>query len=461
MELHDSPVPAPWSSATPEEVAAAAGADDLLVFRQVAEGGFAHLGGSGRGAGWAGIVEVGADEDEPLLAAILGGDTVFRRTESFPWHVVGPYYSRSVAAVAVSDDVFVIFGAADDTFSSLSDGELAALARHASETLFEVSPAKRLADELEVLNAVRDLLQSSAETYDEALQWLVERATVSLSCDLGLAYVDGGARIQIADRRGGEPLDACEVGGALAEIGQWPSFPVCVQEAAAVELPAPFRTADGVLAYYILEIEQPLPGFLLLLHTTAGAPRGFTQLCQSLGQKLVEAAEPQLATALLRESMRAELERAEVAARRDPLTALPNRLAWEEAFAAASPCADAPVSIVKLDCRGLKRINDTHGHRAGDDVLCRIAGILAASVRTSDVAARVGGDEFSILLCDADPDLAATIVDRIERALAGESWPDGPVIGLAIGTATTHDDLATADRQADARMLESKRASRP
>jgi len=118
------------------------------------------------------------------------------------------------------------------------------------------------------------------------------------------------------------------------------------------------------------------------------------------------------------------------------------------------------VSIVKLDCRGLKQINDTHGHQAGDDVLCRIAGILAASVRTTDVAARVGGDEFSILLCDADANLVATIVDRIELALEGESRRDAPVIGLAIGTVTTHDDLATAERQADARMLESKRATR-
>jgi hypothetical protein len=419
MDADDTPVPGRWSSATPEEVAGAAGADDLLVFRRVVKGGFAHLGGSGRGAGWAGIVEVGAEDDEPLLAAILGGETVFRRTERVPWHVVGPYYSRSVAAVAVSDDVFVVFGAADDAFSALSDGELVALARHAGGALFEVSPAKRLADELEVLSAVRDLLQSSAETYDAALWWLVERATVSLSCDLGLAYVDGGTRVQIADRRGAAQLGRENVVGALAEIGQWQSFPVCVQEAAAVELPAPFRTIDGVLAYYVLEIERPLPGFLLLLHTTAGAPRGFTQLCQSLGQKLVEAAEPQLETALLRESMRAELERAEAAARRDPLTALPNRLAWEEALAGASPRLEAPVSIVKLDCRGLKQINDTHGHKAGDDVLCRIAGVLAASVRTSDVAARVGGDEFSILLHETDPDLVATIVDRIEPGARG------------------------------------------
>src|SRR5215831_4087564 len=119
MDPDAIPVAAAWSSATPEEVAGAAGADDLLVFRRVVKGGFAHLGGSGRGAGWAGIVEVGAEDDEPLLAAILGGETVFRRTEPFPWHVVGPYYSWTVAAVAVSYDVFVIFGAAGDALSSL------------------------------------------------------------------------------------------------------------------------------------------------------------------------------------------------------------------------------------------------------------------------------------------------------------------------------------------------------
>ena len=158
--------------------------------------------------------------------------------------------------------------------------------------------------------------------------------------------------------------------------------------------------------------------------------------------------------------MSADLERAEVAARRDPLTALPNRLAWEEAFAAASPSPEAPVSIVKLDCRGLKQINDTQGHLAGDAVLCRIAGILAASVRTADVAARVGGDEFSILLTDADEQLAATIVERIDHALETEICPEGCQIGLAIGAATTRDDLHEAAREADARMLEAKRLSR-
>jgi diguanylate cyclase (GGDEF)-like protein len=460
MDLGDMTVSEPWSTATAGELAAAAGADDLLVFRRVTEGRFAHLGGSGRGTGWAGIVEVGLDEDEPLLTAVLGSERVFRRTEAEPWHVLGPYYSSTVAAIRVSDDVFVIFGANRDAFSSVSDAELTALGRHAGESLFEVSAAKRLADELEVMNAVRDLLQSSSETYDEALHWLVERATVSLSCELGLGYVDGGARIQVADRRGSAALDPEVVAQGLGKISQWKSFPLCVQQADAVELPPPFTTTDGVISYYLLEIEQPLPGFLLLLHTTSGAPRGFTQLCQSLGRRLVEAAEPLLTTALLRETMSAELERAEAAARRDPLTSLPNRLAWTEAFATASLSPEAPVSIVKLDCRGLKQINDTHGHQAGDEVLCRVGRILAASVRSTDIAARVGGDEFSILLGDADAELVETIVDRIERALETESWPEGTCVGLAIGTATTHDDLDAAVQEADARMLESKRLTR-
>ncbi|HUK44955.1 MAG TPA: GGDEF domain-containing protein [Gaiellaceae bacterium] len=459
MEPLEATVPDPWSSATAAEIAEAAGADDLFVFRRVAEGRFAHLGGSGRGAGWAGIVEIGVDE-EPLLAAMLADETVLRRSQREPWHVLGPYYAPSVAAVSVSADVFVVFGAGTDAFSSLSDGELLALARHAGETLFEVSPAKRLADELEAMNAVRDLLQTSAETFDEALRWLVDRASVSLSCDLGLAYIHEGRRVQIADHRGGPRLGEEEVTDALASIGQWSSFPVCVQRASAVELPEPFRAEDGVIAYYLLEIGQPLPGFLLLLHTRAGTARGFTQLCQSLGRKLVDAGEPLLATALLRETMRAELEKAEVAARRDPLTALPNRLAWTEAIASASVGPETPVSIIKLDCRGLKQINDTHGHEAGDRVLCRVAGILIDSVRATDVAARLGGDEFSILLGGADADLAAIVVGRIERALENESWPEGPRIGLAIGSATTYENLEAAERQADASMLESKRLNR-
>ena len=77
------------------------------------------------------------------------------------------------------------------------------------------------------------------------------------------------------------------------------------------------------------------------------------------------------------------------------------------------------MSIVQLDCRALKRVNDTHGHHAGDRLLQRTAEIITSAVRGNDLVARIGGDEFAILLRGADELVAAMIVDRIESAVAG------------------------------------------
>jgi diguanylate cyclase (GGDEF)-like protein len=459
------PVEQTASSATPQlvtaaEIAEAAGAADLFVFRRVSGRRFAHIGGAGRGAGWAGIIEIGVDE-EPLVEAALSVRSVVRRSEPEAWHVLGPYYAHSVAAVPVSGDVFVVFGSSSDGVHSASDGDLFELARFASDALVEVAPAKRLADELEALNAVRDLLHAQAETFDDALRHLVDQATLALSCDLGLIYVGELRRILISDRTGQPPLDEAEVAEALSTIAERGTFPLCIQEAAADELPPPFRSTNGVLAYYLLEVKQPLPGVLLLLHTTAGAPRGFTLLCQSLGRRLTEAAEPLLAAALLRDTMREELERAAAEARRDPLTGLANRLAWNEALSGTSACAVSPSSVVQIDCRGLKQINDTAGHHVGDRLLCRVATVLSSGVREGDLVARLGGDEFGILLCDADEEMARTIVARIEAALESGIEPGEPEIRLAVGTSTSRDDdLEAAQLRADAELLEAKRSLR-
>jgi diguanylate cyclase (GGDEF)-like protein len=456
VESNDSSLTPTTVSAT--EIAESAHASDLFVFRRVGERRFAHIGGVGRGAGWAGIIEVGP-ADEPLVDAVFDtSHPVVRRSETEPWHVIGPYYSRTIAAVRVSPDVFVVFGSSDDEMSSLSDEELVELGRFASDALVEVAPAKRLADEIEALNAVRDLLHAPAETFDEALQRLVDHATTSLSCDLGLLYVEDGRRVVISDKRDAASLEPADVVDALAEVAQRETFPLCIQEATADELPSPLRSTDGVLAYYLLSIERPLPGLLLLVHTSAAAPRGFTLLCQSLGRRLVDAAEPLLVSALLRDTLRDELDRAATQARRDPLTGLSNRLAWDERLASASSSTEVPTSVVLLDCRGLKAINDTYGHRIGDEQLCRIAVVLRASVRVHDLVARFGGDEFGILLFDATEEKAQAIVERIETGLRAERKPGHPEIRLAIGTATSRDaDLEGALRRADAEMLEQKR----
>ena len=456
----DQLTPAPWSTPSATEIVKAAGANDLFVFRRIAQRRFAHVGGAGRGAGWAGIVEVEAEE-EPFVKRAFASRSVLRRAGEEPWHVLGPYYGRSVAVVTLSADIFVVFGADDGGLETVSDEDLATLAQFASEALVEITPAKRLADELEALNAVRELLHAQAEDFQGALQHLVETATTALSCDLGVAYLRDRQRVAMSDRRGGPPLLERDVLAPLASLAARGVFPVCMQDAAAEDLPAPFSTADGVLAYYLLELARPLPGVLLLLHTRAAAPRGFTLLCQMLGARLVETAEPLLAAALLRDQMNEELERASSEARRDPLTEVGNRLAWTEALESASASNATTTSVVLVDCRGLKLINEEHGHYVGDEVLCHVARVLLASVRAGDLVARLGGDEFGLLLYDADEGVTRMIVERIEGGLSFAHEAGELQVGVAIGTATSRDgDLEAAQRDADAKLIQAKRLPR-
>ena len=444
------------------EIAEAAGAVDLFVLRRLGGRRYAHIGGAGRGAGWAGIVDITADEN-PLVGAALSGDSVVRRSHPEPRHTFGPYYAHSVAVIRLSHDVLVVFGYSGEIPASVSDDELGQLAQFACEGLVEVTPAKRLADELEVLHAVQDLLHRSAETFEGALQHLVDQATFSLSCDVGIAFIPEQGTTSICDRREAIRLSLgqADMADALALIADRRSFPLCIQRADVDELPAPFRSVDGVLAYYALELKRPYPGYLLLMHTKASAPRGFTLLCQSLGTKLVEAAEPILVAAVLRDTMRDELKRVAAEARCDPVTGLANRLAWNEKLSAATSSVEAPMSVIQCDCHGLKQINDTHGHIVGDEVLRRVAAVLTSSMRTpQDLVARIGGDEFAILL-DGDEYAVRSIVMRIEAALRLGHAVGEPTIQLAIGASTARaGGLEVAQQRADAEMLDAKRLLR-
>ena len=457
MPPEPATVTLPWSGTSAAELAEAAGARDLLLFRRVADGRFAHLGGAGRGVGWAGIVEVSTAE-EPLVAEMLERGGIVRLAASEATRVVGPYYARGAVAVPLDDDLFVVLGGDRPGLAELGDDELLELARAATGAVEEVSAAKRLADELEALHAVQQLLQRRPETFAEALQLLADQATLSLSCDLGIVHVPG-LDLVVSDPGGsGRPdleLAAC----ALEEIAAMEA-PTCIQSAQAAELPAPFRSSDGVLAYYLLDLTAPVPGRVLLLHTRAAEARGFTELCQSLARRLVEAAEPLLTAALMRDGLRSQLERAEAEARRDALTGLANRLAWGEALGAAAEL-ETPVSVLQLDCRGLKEINETHGHHAGDDALRLVARAARRSVRPGDLVARIGGDEFAVLLPGADEELARAVPERICAALEHERGPEGPAVRLAIGSSTCRDgDLEQAQHEADAEMLNAKRQGR-
>jgi diguanylate cyclase (GGDEF)-like protein len=115
------------------------------------------------------------------------------------------------------------------------------------------------------------------------------------------------------------------------------------------------------------------------------------------------------------------VERLERQAAEDPLTGLANQRAFYRGCAAEfsrAQRAGSDVSIVMLDVDHFKAINDAHGHPYGDQVLLGVADALRATIREHDTVARVGGEEFAILLPDADTEAAYDIAERVRDAIA-------------------------------------------
>ena len=112
-------------------------------------------------------------------------------------------------------------------------------------------------------------------------------------------------------------------------------------------------------------------------------------------------------------------------AQRDPLTGLANRRAFETALDLEIERAKrdrTPVSLAILDLDDFKQVNDTYGHPAGDEVLVRLARLMTANKRRYDVAARIGGEEFAVVLCGSGQLKAERMVLRLLDELRGTSF---------------------------------------
>ncbi|MCW2504713.1 MAG: diguanylate cyclase [Actinomycetia bacterium] len=449
------------------DVATQLGATDVLVLRRVTDESWAHLGGSGLGEDWVGMIEVDAST-EPLIAAALRGRTVVRRSSDRPMRMVGPYYAQQCAVLRVDGDFVLVLGRSDHTvrLAPVPDAELRVRAATLVNTLPVVSPAKRLADEMEVLRAMQAIYQVTPASYAETLRSVTDIVTGALNCDLGIAvtasggfaacasgspfppgWTDEGARAAVAT-----VLDRTSLGKTL-----------CVQDAGRDPMPAPLGPADGVCSYFAVPLPEPIGGGFVVCHTDR-LPRGFTALGKQLGQQLAMAAASIVHAAELREQLQAEVETAQQAAFVDPLTGVGNRRAWEVALADAQVRVERGrgASVIVLDLNGLKEANDHHGHAAGDEVLRRFAGAVQRAVRTDDVVCRIGGDELFVLLVGADTATCRDVVARIRTALLDES-SRGPIpVSAAIGWATTEIDGSLSDAvvAADGRMYADKRRQR-
>lgn len=160
------------------------------------------------------------------------------------------------------------------------------------------------------------------------------------------------------------------------------------------------------------------------------------------GEALARLAEE---NALLRAALadaRSRLEELEHASERDALTGLPNRPSFMRALERSVSVANrhgTPAALLYLDIDGLEAINARHGHVAGDAALIHVGKLLAGLIRGTDFAARVGGDEFAIILDHLEGDSAIETSERIGRCITGQPLDLGHgtlPIRASIGVAT-------------------------
>lgn len=148
----------------------------------------------------------------------------------------------------------------------------------------------------------------------------------------------------------------------------------------------------------------------------------------------------------------------------DALTGLCNRACFDSALRRLGKAATVPVGILVCDIDGLKVVNDVLGHQAGDELIRAAAQTLKKGVRDSDAVARIGGDEFAILLPGAGPDRMEAVCRRIgETAKLHNSVKPGLPLYLSFGYAVRYVPNFSTDeffREADNNMYRMKEAQR-
>ena len=218
----------------------------------------------------------------------------------------------------------------------------------------------------------------------------------------------------------------------------------------------------------------PLPGQPDLLASVAAPEDDFvgsivaTQRRNALMAVAIGLAVVVLALPLINTLIR-RVQRVQDRADTDPLTGLANRRRFDEALAehlATAESTASPLSMAMIDVDKFKLINDNFGHGVGDEALQTVAGRVRGAVRDNDIVARIGGDEFAVILVDTGEALAAEVMERARRSLsdAPTNTTGGEIrVRITVGVAELSgpdDDAAKLRARADTALYVAKEAGR-
>jgi len=159
-------------------------------------------------------------------------------------------------------------------------------------------------------------------------------------------------------------------------------------------------------------------------------------------------------------------QREQILSREDLLTGLPNGRAFAEAAEHELKRArrtGGPLSLIYLDCDDFKAVNDRFGHSSGDALLCYVGGVLKVQVRDSDTPARIGGDEFAVLLPDAGAEAVREVADRLKAALEAPAVHGEQGVSVSMGAATFRTAPVSLDamlKAGDTLMYQAKAAGK-
>ncbi|MDP9385865.1 MAG: EAL domain-containing protein [Actinomycetota bacterium] len=267
---------------------------------------------------------------------------------------------------------------------------------------------------------------------------------------------------------GTEPMTAVEPesAAALRELAADGGVRVLERPAPAPELEAYLRDAEieGPVLVAVLA-GQASPLGLLLIANRPDVDRHFSGSDLELLDKLAG----HVAASLEHENLEQDFGRLEQLqsqlehmAFHDPLTNLPNRARFTEQVSHALDRRDARVAALFIDLDDFKTVNDSLGHKAGDELLVSVAERLRSCLRAHDTPARLGGDEFAVLIEDADSiDVVIEIAERVLRSLDDRFVVADTELHVraSIGVATSQDGVRRAQdlvRNADLAMYRAK-----